>query len=385
MDRDSFINKFIADDIKTDKHLKSSSLKCVFPCCNERAIHSHTISKEDALRSIAKDGKVLTFKPVIKDRTHVLEPQYIGIGDATTFRGFCKKHDDIFERIDHGLYETEYDLALQLLRCIGWWKSMEIERTHLVNEHKKTILTHENEIYEKLGLPKQSECVNSYDSGLSVTNEMYMDLATAVENDKDQLEQNTISGRKILRLGKWTILYVHLRYQIPLALSSRHPFRLGEDVFCIHWIVVPHSNTTDIIVFLDADGINRYIEANCVENNWLYRMSSNLAILETVEAAMASSEFWFINPDVYEGLSDRKKENLQFDVRYKCIVSPVWESINYTIFDKLWVEFIKKETNQDIIKAANEKMSFIPQKLTQEDWDQAESILSRSMFEVYHY
>ena len=57
---------------------------------------------------------------------------------------------------------------------------------------------------------------------------------------------------------------------------------------------------------------------------------------------------------------------------------------NYRIENKLWVGFIKKETNQDIIKAANEKMSFIPQKLTQEDWDKAESDLSRSMLKVYH-
>ena len=137
MDRDSFRNKFIADDIKSAKKLKSKSLRCVFPCCNERAIQSHTISKEDALRSISKNGKVITFKSIIKGTTRIMEPTYIGINEATTFRGFCKKHDLLFERIDHGLYENEYDLVLQLLRCVGWWKSMETEKTKLINEHKK--------------------------------------------------------------------------------------------------------------------------------------------------------------------------------------------------------------------------------------------------------
>ncbi len=384
MDRDSFRNKFIADDIKSDKRLRSKSLRCMFPCCNEKAIQSHTISKEDALRSISKNGKVITFKSIIKESTRLIVPTYIGIKEATTFRGFCKKHDELFERIDHGLYENEYDLVLQLFRCVSWWKSMETEKTKLINEHQKTLFSFENEMLEKMGIPKQSECTNSYDSGFSIINEMYMDLVAAVKNEKDKLEQVQLLNEKVFWLGKWTILYAHLNYQIPLALSSMHPFRLKNEIYSIYWNVIPHINATDIIILLDAGGINKHIGANCVEKQWVKRANNNLAILETVEAAMASSEFWYINPDVYEDLSDIKKENLLFDVRYKCISSPVWENIAYAIFEKLWIQFIKTEESLDIINAANEKLSFNPQELTQEDWDLAESELLRGMIAVYH-
>ena len=313
-----------------------------------------------------------------------MEPKYVGIGDATTFRGFCKKHEEIFERIDNGLFETEYDLTVQLLRSIGWWRSMETERSQLIEDHQKTILTHENEIYEKLGLTKMSELTNVYDTGISLTNEMYMDLASFVDNKKEELEQKLIAGRKVLKLGKWTILYCHLNFQIPLALSSRHPFRLGEDIFCIHWTVVPHNAETEIVIFLDADGINHHLGEDCVEKNWSYRATNDLAILETVEAAMASSEFWYINPDTYEGLSDRKKENLKYDVRYKCMQSPVWENIDYTVFEKMWMELAKKENDLKIINAAKEKMMLIPQELTKDDWNIAEAKLSYEMFNIYH-
>ena len=249
---------------------------------------------------------------------------------------------------------------------------------------KKTILSFENEMREKIGLPKQSECTYSYDSGFSIIDEMYMNLVTAVKNEKDKLEQEQLLHRKLFRLGKWTILYAHLNYQIPLALSSMHPFRFENEIHSIYWNVIPHINATDIIILLDADGINKHIGADYVENNWDKRANNNLAILEAVEAAMASSEFWYINPDVYEGLSDRIKENLRFDVRYKCISSPVWENIEYSIFEKLWLQFIKTEEDLDTINIANEKLAFIPQELTQEDYDLAESKLLRSLNAVYH-
>lgn len=385
MNRDSFINKYIADDVKSNKRLNNKALRCVYPCCNETAIQSHTISKEDALRSIASNGKVLTFKSLIKDRARTLEATLLGINEATIFRGFCKKHDDLFVRLDNGLFENEYDLVLQLLRCVGWWKSIESEKSQLINEHKSALLEYENENREEIGIPKQAECSISYDSGLSETDEMYTELVKAVENEKDNLEREVLSGKNVFKLGKWTILYAHLGYKIPLAMSSRHPFKICEDMFSIHWTVIPHNDSTDIILFLDANGINGHVGINAVESNWAYRVSSNLTILETVEAAMVSSECWYMSPDVYESLSDTKKENLKFDVRYKCMSSPVWETVDYTIFDTLWLELIQDEHNPDIVKVAKEKLAFIPKRLTQEDWDKEEAKLARRIFEIYHH
>lgn len=384
MDKNEFVNQFLADDVQSEKRLNSKSRKCVFPGCSEVAIKSHTISKENALRSIARDGEVFSFKPMIKERIHILEPNCVGIGDASTFRGFCKKHDDFFQGIDHGAFKTEYDLALQLFRCIGKWKSVESEKAGLIDRHQQTILDNENEIYKELDMPIIEPDGKGYDSGLDETDEMYADLASAIERDKDQLEVRSIADRKVIKLGKWTVLYMHLDYQIPLALSSRNPFGIGGDIFSIIWVVVPQENSTDIMILLDADGINQHIGSGVVEKEWEFRTSSHILVLETVEAAMVGTENWCMNPDAYEVLSEEKKENLRFDIRYKCVFSPVWATIDYTIFEGLWGKLLAEEKNPKIIKAASEKMVVMPQMITIEDWIWAKEKLTQDMFNVYH-
>lgn len=384
MDREAFINEFITDGIKSDKHLKSKSLKCVFPCCNRMAVRSHTISQEDALRSISINGEVFTLRPKLKNHIRVFEPELVGISKASTFYGFCNEHEKLFKRIDSGLFETEYDLLLQLLRCVGWWKSVEFERNKLIKKHQKTLESFENEIFKKVGINKQSNNINSYDVGLDITDEMYLDLVKSIENDKKQHEQKQIVDGNVFKFGKWTILYKHLNFQIPLVLSSRHPFRMGTEIFSIHWSVIPHSKTTDIILLLDADGINKHIGHNTIEEAWLWRTKNDLFMLETVESAMVSSEFWYMKSDIYDRLSYNKKSNLEYDVRYKCIYSHVWDDIAYTIFEDLWVELIKDENDLNIINEAQEKMRFIPPVPTEEERKSAESKLSKAMFDIYH-
>jgi len=384
LDKNEFVNRFIADDVQSEKGLSSKSRKCVFPGCSEVAGKSHTISKENALRSIARCGEVFTFKPMIKERIHILEAHCVGIGDASAFYGFCRKHDNIFQGIDHGAFKTEYDLALQLFRCIGKWKFVESEKARLIDRHQQTIIDNENEIFKKLGMPIIELDGKGYDSGLDEIDEMYDDLVSAIERDKDQLELRSIVGRKVIKLGKWTALYMHLDYQIPLALSSRNPFGINGDIFSIIWVVVPQENSTDIMILLDADGINKHIGSGLVEKRWDFRTSSHILVLETVEAAMAGTENWYMKPDTYESLSEEKKDNLRFDIRYKCFFSHVWEAIDYTIFEDLWGKLLAEEKNPKIIKAASEKMAVMPKMTTIEDWSWAEEKLSQRIFNIYH-
>ncbi len=69
--------------------------------CNE-IISSHSITKSGPLRQIAQNGYVFHFYPDLKQKhcnDFVLKK--IGINEASTFFGFCKKHDAIFNDIEN--------------------------------------------------------------------------------------------------------------------------------------------------------------------------------------------------------------------------------------------------------------------------------------------
>jgi hypothetical protein len=68
--------------------------------CTINISNSHSLSKKRILSNIADNGQVLCF-----DRNDKL-PKKVGYGKATTFKGFCKKHDAmLFEIIDNHNYE----------------------------------------------------------------------------------------------------------------------------------------------------------------------------------------------------------------------------------------------------------------------------------------
>lgn len=64
--------------------------------CEGKIIKSHTISRSANLDKIAKDGKVICYAhnlSELKKNRESLLPKEIGIGVASTFSGFCSKHD----------------------------------------------------------------------------------------------------------------------------------------------------------------------------------------------------------------------------------------------------------------------------------------------------
>lgn len=384
MDREAFVKEFINDDVQSEKSIKSKSRKCYFPGCGEHAINSHTISKENALRSIARDGHVFCFYPKISEQVHILEPRKVGIGDTLTFYGFCKTHEKLFCNIDQGIFKTEYDLVLQMFRCIARWRFLESERNELIRKHQRTLWDQEEKIFEGIGISVNTSHIIEYDSGMCEVARMFTDLVDMINAEKQQLEKNDIDGKNVIKIGKWTILYEHLDYQIPIALSSRNPFGLGDNIYSIFWTVVPQKSTTDVMIMLDADGINAHIGLGTVEKEWKRRIQSPILLIEMVEAAMASTEYWYIAPIVYDNLSEEKKENLRFDVKYKCIYAQVWETIDYTIFEDLWKKLVALEHNSKIVSCAEEKMKVVPPMPSADDWEYAEKELGKKLFNIYH-
>ena len=93
----------------------SETKGCYFIGCEEPTIRAHSISNERLLRKLSKDGHVMHFNRNTSDWGSLVET---GRGAATTFRGFCSKHDEIFHPIDNedyvvGNVEQEYLFAFR--------------------------------------------------------------------------------------------------------------------------------------------------------------------------------------------------------------------------------------------------------------------------------
>lgn len=75
--------------------------------CGGIIIKAHTIQLNGILDKLAEKGRVYMFRPNSESNMYS-NLKLIGKGQATTFRGFCKKHDqEIFENIDKSDYELE--------------------------------------------------------------------------------------------------------------------------------------------------------------------------------------------------------------------------------------------------------------------------------------
>ncbi|MEG0697350.1 MAG: hypothetical protein RR447_09455 [Algoriella sp.] len=87
-----------------NKH-RNTNYSCSLNGCNEKSIKSHTLQKNGILKNISNQNHLAQFSSksmLIQSETN-FELKKIGVNEAYTFPGFCKKHDsDIFSHIEKG-------------------------------------------------------------------------------------------------------------------------------------------------------------------------------------------------------------------------------------------------------------------------------------------
>ena len=82
-------------------HVEFAKGYCSYPgagpaTCGERIIRAHTVQRATGLAAIAERGHVISAKSAFKDMAKndgQLVPRKVGINDASTFMGFCDRHD----------------------------------------------------------------------------------------------------------------------------------------------------------------------------------------------------------------------------------------------------------------------------------------------------
>lgn len=91
--------------------------------CGGRVIRAHTVQRNGGMAAIAEDGHVISMRSGIERRRHnqgqVIPPK-IGINRASTFLGFCRRHNsEMFRPVENGAVvltnETAFLLSFRAL------------------------------------------------------------------------------------------------------------------------------------------------------------------------------------------------------------------------------------------------------------------------------
>ena len=86
--------------------------------CSDKIIRAHTVQRNGGLSKIAENSHVLSLKDGIlkqASKDFVLEPVLVGLRSASTFMGFCDRHDGaMFRPVEHGNIDLNYETAFLL-------------------------------------------------------------------------------------------------------------------------------------------------------------------------------------------------------------------------------------------------------------------------------
>lgn len=128
--------------------------KCLCPdmLCDKPAIRAHSVQKSTALSFIEEAQHVYGFKMTFKDNEAKCEFEKIGRNNASTFTGFCNRHDtEIFKPIDTKPLDLENPEQLFLMA----YRSITRELHAILEGGAKVAHLHESNV--KLGLVKADD------------------------------------------------------------------------------------------------------------------------------------------------------------------------------------------------------------------------------------
>lgn len=118
------------------KRFKEASIKdCLYfgdSDCSEKIIKAHSIQNNKILNSLAEEGEVYMLKYDHMSEDSIVSFQKVGRGKATTFTGFCSKHDtEVFSLIENNDYnpDSEEHPSLFAFRAFAkeWHAKLSVE------------------------------------------------------------------------------------------------------------------------------------------------------------------------------------------------------------------------------------------------------------------
>jgi len=303
--------------------LQKAYNKLVFPClcpgCNQSAIMSHSQQKEGQLRVIAEKGLVYTMSHNIyhhlKDldlREDVLELQVRGIGETSTFPGFCNQHDTmIFAPIEREeLIQNRADQAvLFFLKSIAYEHATKRGASFFYNEFGKAI----------------------GDSAPPEWHEFHQRWACGV--DLFLLRESPFYVNRIFNIvtsqsfDDFTTVWLVVDQVLPISTCTgfcpwmdeyEDKWTIEKPQPLVSFTVAPTRSKTHIIISWLTEHDN--------DASWIREQASNPEGIEyLVNLCIAESSDCCFNPDFWDGLPQDTRSRVLENMRHNTFRGPIQE------------------------------------------------------------
>lgn len=267
--------------------------QCMYPGCNNWSINAHSISKVSSLERIAENGKLITVKSKRDDSKQFKEMKFepIGVNEASTFKGFCKQHDEVFTNIDNNNIVTHQDLFFQVYRSMCFFMFQNDQAKKVSDETGAYYSLFDDEV-------ENAKVIND----VLVANDMFellldiKELKAKLPSISEGLYVQTPYFENIKR--NYSILYKKLNFNCPVALEAKWDLNLSNvGIFNSYAIYTPAAYGGDLIVVVHEEQI---------EDIQTF-LSSDLKSLEFLEYCLVSNSYFWATPSSFELIPDKKK------------------------------------------------------------------------------
>jgi hypothetical protein len=307
------------DDEGTRKRLLFQSIKrrgqawtrpatCMYPGCSAPTIRrSHTLQRNHALRLIAESEHV--YAPEV-DANGKIFIKRTGIGQASTFPGFCTVHEDLFSEFEatgeittvrHGVLQAFRTVCREIARRRFIVDQLEIEQRAHVDRRTAYL---EKSVFEATGRtgirldsltgdPNETlidDTIKQTRSTLAHLQQLYAALARAMATGGGSAD--AVIHRVPFRLPVALSGIVLVDYRKRSQRVRVAPCAIG---------VVPQTDGS--VIFIATLNNHRQFMSS-----WAKRLQFGPSMLELVEGWMVhGTDHWFLTPAVWESLDGDRK------------------------------------------------------------------------------
>lgn len=309
--------------------------------CAGKIIKAHTVSKSSSLKTIAREGHVYSMSKSANEM-HSNEgrykPKLIGINVASTFTGFCQKHDrDLFSPIENKIFSWEMEQVLLVA-----YRGLTYEW------YAKSMILEQEEYFKSLdaGKPLYAQIeIQQMMSNLFITTKIALEEISGIKSKFERfLKEKDFSK----------INYVGFEFSKPLPVMGSGGFAPVYDLIGNKIQNLLNLNVTAEAIFYSSfasenKGIFCVIWIN-EGGNAAKQFSESLTNLEDGKIANAiintlfsNSENIYLAPDWWETLSKDEQKYLIYI--FSDSVNPDLSIKNYKITDVVDATVLLRKNN----------------------------------------
>ena len=317
--------------------------KCIYPGCADQSIpRSHAIQKAGPLSFIAEDSHVVA--PARTPDFYGYSIARVGLNDASTFPGFCQRHEAIFHEFETtGEIKTDRDIVLQVFRTIC--REIAVKQIHLaqirnLREIHDRLVSNKamDKLKSRLGAafvkthgPLRNLTFNRVSKGqielLEAEREL-REVLQVLETDFQPASALELDGRG----GSLSHISITVQQPLPVCMAGMANFRVddhGNHINIMAILNVLPSPKQTLIVATTSSIHERYLQT-CM-HQVLDRAYGILVMVETW--MVRGTDHWFMTPSEWEKipairqtkiLADMLDESYSIGEAYK---TPVLDSV----------------------------------------------------------